>query len=232
MFAALALVPLPAAAERPRISLLTALPLVWGEGDASELLNGGAGRSATLKALDAEFDIRAIDTISTKALGRSIAVLAQPRRLAPYELVAFDKWLRKGGRALIFADPELLWPSRHAPGDVRRAPLVTLLDPLFAHWRVALGDSDRGERMAKAGALTIATTAAGTWKGPTTCFAPDPLVFDCRIGKGRVILIGDADMLDERLWQRTGADNPGWIAAQLRSLHATSNASRTDSGAK
>jgi hypothetical protein len=217
LFAVLALILLSGAADRPRVSLLTALPLVWGEGDAGELLNGGAGRSATLKALDGEFDIRAIDTISTKTLGRSIAVLAQPRRLAPHELVAFDGWLRKGGRA---------------PGDGRRAPPVTLLDPLFAHWGVALGDSDRGERAAKVGALTIATTATGMWTGTQTCVVPDPLVLDCRIGKGRVILVGDADMLDERLWQRTGANNPGWIAAQLRSLHATSKASRTDSGAK
>jgi hypothetical protein len=232
LFAVLALILLSGAADRQRVSLLTALPLIWGEGDAGELLNGGGGRSATLKALDDEFHVRAIDTISAKTLGRSIAVLAQPRRLAPHELVAFDTWLRDGGQALIFADPELLWPSRYAPGDVRRAPPVTLLDPLFAHWGVALGDSDRGERVAKVGALTIATMAAGTWTGPQTCVAPDPLVLDCRIGKGRAILVGDADMLDARLWQRTGANNPGWIAAQLRSLRATSEASRADSGAK
>lgn len=220
------------AAERPRIAILTALPLIWGEGDATELLNGGTGRSATLKALDGEFSIRAIDTLSVKTLGQDIVVIAQPRRFAPEELVAFDRWLRKGGRALIFADPELVWPSRYAPGDVRRAPPVTLLDPLFKHWGVVLGDSDRGETMAQAGALKIATASAGSWAGSKRCSAPDPLVLDCRIGKGRVILVGDADMLDERLWQRVGADNPAWIATQLRALQGGKAASRADSEAK
>lgn len=208
------------------------MPLVWGESDAGEVLNGGAGRSATLKALDGQFGIDAIDTLSAGTLGHDVVVLAQPRRLAPQELVAFDRWVRRGGRALIFADPELVWSSRYAAGDVRRAPPVTLLDPLFKHWGVALGDSDFGERVAKAGPLTIVTASAGAWTGPKTCVAPDPLVLDCRIGKGRVILVGDADMLDERLWQRAKADNPAWIAAQLRALQGGENASRADSGAK
>jgi ABC-type uncharacterized transport system len=228
----LALMLLSGAADRPRVALLTALPLVWGEGDAGALLTGGAGRSATLKALDREFEVRAIDTISMKTLGRDVMMIAQPRRLAPQELATFDKWVRHGGRSMIFADPELLWPSRHAPGDARRAPPVTLLDPLFKHWGVTLGDSDRSDRIAKAGALTIATAGAGTWTGPRTCVAPDPLVLHCSIGKGRVILVGDADMLDERLWQRTNADNPDWIAAQLRSLGVVIGASRADSEAK
>jgi hypothetical protein len=218
------------AAERPRVSLLTALPLVWGEGDAADILNGRSQRSATLTALDGQFDIRPIDTVSAETLGRDIAIIAQPRRLTPHELVVLDAWVRGGGRVMIFADPELVWPSRYPRGDTRRPPPVTLLDPLFKHWRVTLGDSDHGQRLAKAANLTIATAAAGAWKAPKTCAAPDPLVLDCRIGRGRAILIGDADMLDERLWRDAQADNPTWIAGQLRTLGGFSHSSRTQIG--
>jgi ABC-type uncharacterized transport system len=212
--------------ERPRVTLLTALPLVWGEGDAADVLNGRSKRSATLTALDGQFDIRPIDTISAATLGNDIAIIAQPRRLTPHELVALDTWVRGGGRVLIFADPELVWLSRYPLGDVRRPPPVELLDPLFKHWGVTLGDSDRGQRLAKAGGLTIATMAAGRWTGPKACAVPDPLVLDCRIGKGHAILVGDADMLDEQLWQDAKGDNPAWIAVQLRMLGECNDSTR------
>ena len=213
----------------PRVALMTALPLVWGEGDAGDVLSGRTGRSATLKALDTEFEIQPIDTVSLDTLGNALAILAQPRRLAPQELVALDTWIRRGGRALIFADPHLVWPSRYPLGDVRQPPPVELLDPLFRHWGITLGDSDGGERVLQAAAVTIVTAGAGHWTGPKNCAAPDPLVLDCRIGKGRVILVGDADMLDARLWQATKADNPAWIATQLRTLKG---AARPDSTRK
>jgi ABC-type uncharacterized transport system len=202
------------------------LPLVWGEGDVGDVLNARTARSETLTALDAQFDIRAIDTVSAATLAHDLAIIAQPRRLSPSELVALDKWIRDGGRALIFADPELVWPSRYALGDVRRPPPVEMLDPLFAHWGLALGDSDRRQRVVKMGGQMIVTAAAGTWHAPKTCAVPDPLVLDCRIGKGRAILVGDADMLDARLWQQANADNPAWIAAQLRTLGSISDSIR------
>lgn len=212
------LVALVGTSERPRLTLMTALPLVWGEGGTADILLGRSGRSETLKRLDPLFDIRPIDVISAKALGRDIAVIAQPRRLSPLELVAFDKWVRRGGRAMIFADPELLGSSSYPLGDNRRAPPVTLLDPLFKHWGIDLGDSDRVIRTATYGAVKVAFAGAASWAFGKNCIAIIPEAIDCRIGKGRVILVGDADMLDARLWQEQGADNPAWIANQLDRL--------------
>lgn len=200
------------------MSLLTALPIVWGEGDAADVVAGRTHRSATLVALDQAFVLRAIDTITPETLGSDVAILAQPRRLTGVELVALDDWIRRGGRVLIFADPELAWPSQYAPGDPRRPPPVTLLDPLFVHWGVTLGDSDRIARVSSVGRLRVATFASGSWRGPQQCTARGPLVLDCTIGRGRAILVGDADILDERLWQSTGADNPAWIESLVRDV--------------
>jgi ABC-type uncharacterized transport system involved in gliding motility auxiliary subunit len=211
---------LTGATERPRVTLMTSLPLVWGEGNTTDILQGLSGRSETLKRLDARFDIRAIDMIFIKTLGRDIAILAQPRRLSPLELVAFDKWVRRGGRAMIFADPELLGSSSYPLGDNRRAPPVTLLDPLFKHWGIYLGDSDKVIRTPTYGGAKVAFAGAASWTFGINCTAIVPESIECRIGKGRVILVGDADMLDARLWREQGADNPAWIAAQLDRLTA------------
>jgi hypothetical protein len=204
--------------DKPRVTLMTALPLMWGEGTPADVLAGRSGKSETLRIIETAFDVRAIDTISAKTLGRDIAIIAQPRRLTPEELVAFDKWLLGGGRAMIFADPELVWPSSYGPGDSRRAPPVELLDPLFAHWRVALGDSDRQERMVSINGVPVKLLAAGAWQGPKSCTVVVPEVFDCRIGRGRVLLVGDADLLDARLWSENDADNAAWILDRLKEL--------------
>ena len=209
---------LTGADQRPRVTLMTALPLVWGEGDAADIVQGRTGRSDTLKRLERTFDVRAIDTLSAATLGRDVAIIAQPRRLTPTELVVFDKWVRGGGRAMIFADPELVWPSRYPPGDNRRAPPVELLDPLFTHWGIALGDSDRQERVVLIDNVAVRLLAAGAWTGPKTCAAVVPEMLDCRIGKGRVLLVGDADLLDARLWAGREADNAGWVVDQLQML--------------
>lgn len=207
------------AADRPRVTLMTALPLVWGEGDAADIVQGRSGRSETLRIIETTFDVRPIDTLSAKTLVRDTAIIAQPRRLTPTELVVFDKWVRRGGRALIFADPELVWPSRYPLGDNRRAPPVELLDPLFTHWGVALGDSDRQSRMVSINGVPVKLLASGAWAGPTNCRAVVPEVLDCRIGKGWVLLVGDADILDPRVWAPNDADNVVWILDQLHMLN-------------
>jgi ABC-type uncharacterized transport system len=212
------MVALTGAVGRPRVTLMTALPLVWGEGDASDVLAGRTGRSETLKALDKGTDVRAIDTLSRETLGRDVAIIAQPRRLTPQELVAFDKWVRGGGRAMIFADPELVWPSRYPLGDNRRAPPVTLLDPLFTHWGITLGDSDQHERIVSVNGIPVKFLATGAWQGPKTCTAIVPEVLDCRIGKGRVLLVGDADVLDSRSQESGVSENAFWIMEQLKML--------------
>ena len=226
-------VALTGASDRPRVTLLTALPLVWGEGDAADVLAGRTARSDTLKVLDGFVDVRAIDTLSKATLGTDIAIIAQPRRLTPTELVAFDGWVRSGGRAIIFADPELVWPSRYAPGDNRSAPPVMLLDPLFAHWGVALGDSDQQERTVQLSGSPVTLLAAGTWTGPKHCSGTGTHVLDCKIGKGHVILVGDADLLDARLWQARGTNNAAWLAERLLRLggKAQSDSTRTSEAA-
>jgi hypothetical protein len=209
---------------RPQATLLTDLPLVWGEGTPADVLAGRAARSPTLEAIEARIDVEPIDTLSAATLGRKVAIVAQPRRLSPGELVAFDSWVRAGGRALIFADPDLRWPSNHPPGDPRRAPQVTLLDPLLAHWGLELGASDGRAVVRTIGAHRVAVLAAGVWRAPSACKARAPEVVECGVGKGRVVLVGDADLLDARFAESWRASTDRWVIDELLALSSVSRA--------
>jgi len=202
--------------------LLTDLPLVWGEGTPAEVLAGRAGRAPILAALEAQINVKPIDTLNAATLGHAVAIVAQPRRLSPGELLAFDAWVRAGGRAMVFADPDLRWPSRYPLGDARRAPPVTLLDPLLAHWGLELGASNGGEFVRTIGTRRVAFRAAGPWRATADCAARAPEVIDCRIGRGRVVLVGDADLLDVARSAETGTG--AWVVDEVLMLSGKSSA--------
>ena len=212
--------------EKPRLMLLSALPLQWGSPSLEPV------HTETYQQLAEEFDIAPIDTVDEGTLdaGR-LLLIAQPRRLAPIELVRIDAWVRRGGRALILTDPLLVWPSDMPIGDARRAPPVGLLSPLLAHWGVTLAEApDKGVAMRMSGGRKWAVAAPGRLKtmGPACTVSEEGLIADCRIGAGKVRIVGDVDMLHDGLWtapgengaarQRRIADNPLIVADWLDAL--------------
>lgn len=191
------------------VGVITALPLFWPEGrGVDEILapSGNAGPPAL-----SGHPVRAIDHADAGTLREIDALLiAQPRLLQPKELVALDQWVRAGGRALIFADPLLAWPGGLPPGDPRRPPLTSLLDPLLTHWGLRLEAASpdiagverrmlgTGHVVLLAGASRFSLLPGG--KGATCRLAERGLMALCRIGGGEVRLVADADLLDARLW--------------------------------
>jgi hypothetical protein len=191
-------------ARKPELLLMTALPIVWGEGGAFDPESRPAG---AYRMLQREFVVRPVDTLDARSLsGGKLLLLAQPRWLAPAELVAFDGWVRAGGRVLILTDPLLEWPSELPLGDVRRPPPVGLLGPLLDHWGVTVAArrsrpvyDDQGRRLIlhQPGALA----AAGS-----LCRVVRSYRAECRIGRGRAIVLADADLLRDDLWMAPGQD--------------------------
>lgn len=211
-----------ASAAAPRVGLVTGLPLFWyPDRRLDEYVATGDGRSPLVDHLHA----RAVDHIDAATLrGLDALVLAQPRLLQPTELVALDGWIRQGGRAVIFADPLLMWPSALPLGDPRRAPLTSLLDPLLLHWGLRLEPVARGgdgiDRRVLAGGHVLIMAGASRFapQGRTPCtFAERGLMALCPIGKGKVRLVADADLLDDRLWlaDPRWADRPEAYAADI-----------------
>lgn len=209
----------PAAqASRPRLAVMTSLPLGPMRGGAiPDVLRGQAGPDPVERELSRHFQLRFIDFLSpsTLAAGQGSLLLAHPRGLQPAELVALDKWVRDGGRVVILADPLLAWPSDLALGDPRRPPVTSLLDPLFTHWGLVLDaakDGSRGiNRHRMAGGRMLATVDDGHFRlsGRECLLQAEALLARCRRGGGEALLVADADLLNPALWMGSDGTHAG-----------------------
>ena len=219
--------PAPSAAARPELMLMTALPIIWGEGGAFDPRSRPA---ESYRMLEREFAVRPLDWLSERTLTGRLLLLAQPRALAPEELVALDAWVRRGGRVLILTDPSLDWPSALPLGDLRRPPEIGLLGPLLSHWGIrleprrwtvpAVTDHAVADK-----ALRLVMTSPGRFGSRDCRVLPGGFLMRCEIGRGKATLVADADLLRDELWAPFGparhqriADNPLVVAEWLDTL--------------
>ncbi|EDL48680.1 hypothetical protein [Erythrobacter sp. SD-21] len=194
--------------EGERLGLFSTLPIYWGEGgDVAAILEGAGEQGWVRSVLEEEGKIVPLDTLEEDALlGLDRVILAQPRPLAPSENVAFDAWVRNGGSALVFADPMLTQHSDYPLGDPRRPHDMVVLSPLLAHWGLVLR-FDEGQRAGLRGVaaddLVLPVELAGHFElrggagGDECALLVDRLVADCRLGKGRALMVADAALLDD-----------------------------------
>lgn len=213
----------PDPAPKPRVMLMTGLPLVWGEKGP---LDTGS-RPAAYILLEWTFRFEPVDVLDAETLGRRrLLFLAQPHRLAPAELAALDGWIRAGGRALILTDPMLTWPSELPLGDIRRPPPAGLLAPLLNHWQLALDRPEApGQVEARWNGARIMMDSPGRLRSSTSgcTVAPGGWTALCRLGRGMVRVVADADLLRDSVWAPDGvdrpiADNPAVVGEWLDSL--------------
>lgn len=213
----------PPAEPRPAVMLMTGLPLVWGETGPFDPASRPAAAYVELRKA---FDFRPVDVLDEATLARGrLLFLAQPQRLAPAELAALDSWIRAGGRALILTDPMLTWPSALPPGDIRRPPPAGLLGPLLRHWRVSLAEpAEAGEAEARLDGRRIRLDSPGRLRSssPDCVVGPDGWTATCRLGRGKAILVADADLMRDSLWVSGKADNPDAVGAWLDELAGVS----------
>jgi hypothetical protein len=209
-------VPLPprAAAERPRLLLLTSLPLLFSE-DFS--LSGGG--SAALTRLQTRYNVVPISVTEPRELAKGrLLLMAHPLAQPAEDLVALDEWVRRGGRVLLLADPMLEWPSRRPLGDPLRPPPMFMDTGLLSHWGLSLdAPNERRPAMRNLGGFHIMTMSPGSLSG-TCSISNDRLVAHCRVGKGEATIVADADFLNsDRLGSRASHNLDG-LLAELASL--------------
>ena len=204
------------AGPKPKLLLMSALPLAWGEGGA---FDPASRPTETYRLLEREFDLRPIDAIEPASLaGARLMLVAQPRLLAPEELVALDDWVRDGGKALILTDPQLVWARNWPPGHVLRPPATGLLGPLLAYWGLRLEPFERADLLEVEigqSRRRLVLQAPGTFQADgRNCRSHRFYLARCRIGRGEAIVLADADLLADRLW--TGAASPRGGERHLR----------------
>ncbi|MBA4355260.1 MAG: ABC transporter [Novosphingobium sp.] len=185
------------------IGLFTSLPILWSEqADLRKVLAAPESahwvktefeRHGTVIALDTLLDLARFDRL----------VVAQPRPLSPDENVALDRWVRAGGRLLLFADPMLTEESAFALGDRRRPQDVVLISPILGRWGLELRFDDQqpgglresaGEAMPVNLSGQLASRAGGVDSRCT--IGPQALIARCKVGKGRVLIVADAALLE------------------------------------
>jgi hypothetical protein len=193
---------------------MTTLPLVWSEGGIEADLAKDAAPHPAFTRLSVHYDITPIDDLEAWASKpKHMLLLAQPRAFAPSELAWIDNWVRQGGLVLILADPALQWGSLYPLGDKRRPLFTSMLSPLLNYWGVELVlplEDEGPASLRKIGAFNIRTVTPGEWlpkhsTAKSRCaILAKGLLADCRIGKGRAILVADADFLDAACWEGRG----------------------------
>jgi hypothetical protein len=186
--------PARAEAERPRLLLLTSLPIVF-----PERLSLESGASPALVALRSRYNVEPISIADNAALkGRRLLLMAQPRAQPAEVLVDLDHWVRGGGRVLLLADPALEWPSSRPLGNLLRPPFAFADTGLLAHWALRLDAPETlGRETIQAEGETIRTRSPGTLVATgDNCRVEQGFIARCRIGKGEAIVIADADFID------------------------------------
>ena len=206
--------PEPPPFERPKLLLLTSLPLVFGE----QLSIETAG-SPALKALQSCYRVVPISVTDPAELAKGrLLLMAHPLAQPAEDLVALDQWVRRGGRVLLLADPMLDWPSERALGDPLRPPPMFMDTGLLGHWGLRLDAPDtRSVQPRKLGGKDILTSSPGSLQG-SCAISADRLVARCRIGKGRATVVADADLLDTDRLGSGGKRNLDGLLAELASL--------------
>ena len=213
---------------RQKIALMSSLPLVYGAGvDMADVIAGKADPHPLHAALAAEHDLVVPDALDAAALKDvRLAILVQPRALGPGELVALDDYVRAGGRLLLFADPQLDWPHGLGLGDPRGPLRTSLISPLLGHWGLELQNPGiESARLGKSGVLLVHPGKFGALQGKSgdgSCRpAFDSSVVRCSIGKGRAVIVADADLLDPEILANravSGSANRTFIRGLLLEL--------------
>ena len=189
--------------KQQRIGLFTTLPILWAESaDVAELVKGEAPPHWGKAALARRGRIVPLDNLS-RISSIDLLLIAQPRPLSPQENVALDEWVRQGGRAVIFADPMLTAESLFPLGDRRRPQDVVLLSPLLSHWGLQLSFDDTqafgphevpllGQRLP----VNLPGRLSVTDPKPGCAILDGGIAARGRIGKGQVLVVGDAALLE------------------------------------
>lgn len=193
----------------PDLSVMGTIPLYWGEaGEIDDLLQGRAQPHWARAVLEKRHTLHPIGLLDRAGLqDQQYLLLAQPRALAAAENVALDDWVRGGGRLLLFADPMMTGESRFSLGDRRRPQDVALLSPILARWGLRLefvDDQPPGVRLGEIAGQAVPVNLPGRLvlvtgapeNGVACTLEAAGLAASCAIGRGRVLVLADAAVLD------------------------------------
>ncbi|MFO6445758.1 hypothetical protein ACLBKU_01315 [Erythrobacter sp. NE805] len=205
--------------QRPKLGLMSSLPLTWPLGaEVGAIAAGTVETPWQGKALGQDYALVPLDTLApipglspsdppTDPLaGLTRLAVIQPRGLSPRDNVALDDWVRAGGHLLLVLDPVLTGDYDLPLGDPRRPTEPALIPPVVKRWGFDItlpeDDSVAGNHRVDAlpdgspvplafpGLVSVTPALAGACLGHGSAGAT------CPVGKGRVTLIADAALFE------------------------------------
>lgn len=203
---------------RPKLGLMTSLPLYWPLGvDMAALASGDAEVPWQRLALEREYELVPLDTLSPIAgltedapeadplAGLDHLAVVQPRGLSPADNVALDDWVRAGGELLLVLDPMLSAEYSLPIGDPRLPTIAVLIPPVVERWGLKIGFDDENTHGVEAvgykggdgkGRIVLRSMAGevtvASGGRPDCDFMAEQMIAQCRVGEGRVTLVADA----------------------------------------
>lgn len=190
--------------RQQEIGLFASLPILWSESDSlAGLLKVDEQPHWARGVLERHGRVVPLDTLSRLDPAIGLIVMAQPRPLSPGENVTLDRWVRRGGRVLLFADPQLTQHSLFPLGDRRRPETLAMLSPILARWGLELRfDEDQpiGEREIALLGHRLPVEKAGSFallgRYGRCRLLDDAVAARCRVGRGTVLAVADAALFD------------------------------------
>lgn len=207
----------PVSSSRPKLALLTSLPILFGE-----RFGLGSGGSPVTGRLDEHYEVQAISVADRQSLQPfSLLLMAHPRAQPAEVLVELDTWVRQGGRILLLADPRLDWPSDRPLGDRLRPPPDFADTGLLDHWGLALsGPTADGDVVLHVDGVAITATSPGrlSLRGKYCSLFASGFGARCSIGRGKVVVLADADFLNVAGADGAMTDNLALVDRELARL--------------
>lgn len=199
--------------DRPRLGLMTSLPIYWPLGsDIATIASGEAQPPWQRRLLEQRYELVPLDTLSPIAglspdapetdplAGLDHLAIIQPRGLSPADNVALDEWVRAGGQLLLVLDPMLTGHYEAALGDPRRPTDAALIPPVVERWGLAVSyDPEQSQEVENVayGNGTVMRSLAGEISliegaGGDCDIQAEGMLAQCRVGEGLVTLLADA----------------------------------------
>jgi len=92
--------------KKPKVALLTALPMEFGPGGMMAAMRGQSQPYAVLTQLRQQFDVQVMEgEIAEIPKDVDVVMLAYPKGLKPKAQYAVDQYLMRGGKVVAFLDP-------------------------------------------------------------------------------------------------------------------------------
>ncbi|HUO98725.1 MAG TPA: Gldg family protein [Rhizomicrobium sp.] len=151
--------------KRPKIAVLSSLPLDTGPGGMQAMMQGRGRPFMIYQELAQNYDTQMLPAdFSAIPPGTDVLMIVQPGNLSDVQAYAIDQFVLKDGRALVFVDPNSELAAASAGPEGAMAPTSSSLPVLFRAWGIGFNPAK------EIGDLKLAQHVQLTQDGPPVSY--------------------------------------------------------------